>query len=227
MKVAKQESDMDALQLMYVDMRLVIEVALPNNKKLKATSRLIGYKKDDFILIDYPADFDSGFGNPFLENAHIIVRAITDSGFRDIIAFKTKISTMITRPAKMIALDMPENIVTHKIRETPRLETEYTVDIASNGKQCPAKMIDFSISGCGLAIENQDVDILKDSKIMINLSASDSIKAVLDGQVVSVQTDSGAVKVGVKFNQSQLELTKDVYHSIIIEMSMNEALSSK
>lgn len=227
MKVAKYEADMDALQLMYVDMRLVIEVSLPNNKKLKTTSRLIGYKKDAFILIDYPAGLDTGFGNPFLENANIIVRAITDSGFRDIIAFKTKINTMITRPARMISLDMPENIVTHKIREAPRLGTEYTVDIACNGKQCPAKMVDFSISGCGLALENQNVNILKDSKIKINLFASDSIKAVLDGQVVSVKTDSGAVNVGVKFNQSQLELTKDIYHSIIIEMSMNEALSSK
>jgi len=219
------EQDIDALKLMNIGMRLLIEVVLPNGKKFKAASRLIGYKKDDFILLEYPMGLDSGFDKVFLENANIIVRAITDTGFRDIIAFKTKINTIIYRPVKMLSLDMPANIATHKIREAPRVETVYAVDINCNGKQCAAKMLDFSISGCGLVFEDQDLYILKGNKITINLSMSADIKAELDGQVISVQADSGQFKVGMKFNQSQLELKKEIFHSIIIEMSNSGKIS--
>lgn len=218
MKVTQPDSDIDALKLMHIGMRLLIEVILPNGKKSQATSRLIGYKKDGFILLEYPMGRDSGFDKVFLENASIIVRAITDTSFRDIVAFKTKINTIIYRPVKMLSLDMPVNIATHKIREEPRIETVYTVDITCNGKQCSAKMLDFSISGCGLVLENQDISIFKGSKITINLSISADIEAELEGSVISVQTDSSQCKVGMKFSSNQLELKKDIFHNSIIEM---------
>ncbi|WP_232784113.1 flagellar brake protein [Moritella sp. Urea-trap-13] len=219
MKITKPEPDIGALKLMHIGMRLLIEVILPNGIKSQATSRLIGYKKDDFILLEYPMGRDSGFDQVFLENASIIVRAITDTSFRDIVAFKTKINTIIYRPVKMLSLDMPINIATHKIREEPRVDAVYTVDIKCNGKKCLAKMINFSISGCGLVLENKDIYILKGNSITINLSISSDIKAELEGDVTSVLADSGQFKVGIKFNQNQLELKKEILHNIIIEMS--------
>ena len=225
MNVTQAELDVDALKLMHIGMRLLIEVTFPNGTKSQATSRLIGYKKDAFILIEYPIGRDSGFDKIFLENANIIVRAITDTSFRDIVAFKTKINTIIYRPVKMLSLDMPVNIATHKIREQPRIDTVYTVDINCNGKQSSAKMMDFSISGCGLVIENKDIYIFKGNKINISLSISLDKKAELEGQVISVQAGANQCKVGIKFNQSQLELKKDIFHNSIIETRNNGRFS--
>ena len=206
-------------------MRLLIEVILPNGTKAKASSRLIGYKKDDFILLEHPTGLDAGFDKVFLENASVIVRAITDSSFRDIVAFKTKINTIIYRPVKMLALDMPVNIATHKIREEPRVDTVYTVDVKCNGKQCTAKMLDFSISGCGLVVESQDIYILKGNKISISLALSADIKGELEGMVTSVQSDTAQTKVGMKFNQTKLELKKDIFHNSVINMSKSGKIS--
>lgn len=225
MKVTTAEPEIDALKLMHIGMRLLIEVVLPNGKKFKAASRLIGYKKDAFILLEYPMGLDAGFDKVFLENANIIIRAITDTGFRDIIAFKTKINTIIYRPVKMLSLDMPANIATHKIRDEPRIEAAYNVDMSCNDKQCSAKMLDFSVSGCGLVVENQDIYVVKGNYIAIKLSLSADIEAKLEGQVISVQADSGQSKIGVKFNQNQLELKKDIFHHIIIEMSNSGKLA--
>lgn len=212
------ETDIDALKLMHVGMRLLIEVVLPNDTKFKAASRLIGYKKNDFILLEYPIGLAPGFDQVFLENADVIVRAITETSFRDIIAFKTKINTIIYRPVKMLSLDMPIHIATHKVREEPRIDVVYTVDVQCNGKKYTAKMLDFSISGCGLALENKDIYILKGNKIAISLSISSDIKAELEGVVTSVQVDADKLKVGIKFNLNQRELKKEIFHHNILEM---------
>ena len=87
MKSALSEPNIEAMRFMHAGMRLQVEVNLPNGTKSQATSRLIGYKKDDFILIEYPTSRDDEFDKIYLENAEIIVRAITETGFRDIVAF--------------------------------------------------------------------------------------------------------------------------------------------
>ncbi|WP_237716174.1 flagellar brake domain-containing protein [Moritella dasanensis] len=225
MNVTTPEPDIDALKLMHIGMRLLIEVVLPNGTKFKAASRLIGYKKDDFILLEYPMGVAAGFEKVFLENANIIVRAITDTSFRDIVAFKTKINTIIYRPVKMLSLDMPVHIATHKVREAPRIEVVYPVEVKCNGRKSPAKMLDFSVSGCGLLLENQDIYILQGNRVTINLSISSDIKAELEGLVTSVQADSSQLKVGIKFNLHQLELKKEIFHHCILEMSNSGKVS--
>ncbi|MGF1757214.1 flagellar brake protein [Photobacterium sagamiensis] len=218
MKTARPKQDIDTLKLMHIGMRLLVEVNLPNGKKSQATSRLIGYKKDDFILIEYPTSRDTEFENIFLENAEIIVRAITETSFRDIVAFKAKVNTIVYRPVKMLSLDMPVNIANHKIRQQPRVETEYVVSIESGGNKIPAKMMDFSISGCRLITETQATPISQGDNVTITLSLTPHLKGQLEGLAVSIQSGPRQCQIGIQFDDHQLELKKDIFHNCIIEM---------
>lgn len=218
MKTVKPENNIEPLKLMHIGMRLQVEVNLPNGKKSLATSRLIGYKINDFILIEYPTSRDTEFDKIFLENAEIIVRAITDTSFRDIVAFKTRVNTIAYNPIKMLSLDMPANIASHSIRRQPRVETEYDVYLKFDGHKIPAKMLDFSISGCRLITGTQPSPINEGNKITIIFSLSPHLKGQLEGLAVTIQAGSGQCQVGVQFDDHQLELRKDIFHSSLVDM---------
>ena len=221
MKPAIPEPNIEAIRFMHAGMRLQVEVNLPNGTRSQATSRLIGYKKDDFILIEYPTSRDADFEKIYLENAEIIVRAITETGFRDIVAFKTRVDSIVYHPVKMLSLDMPASIATHKIRQQPRVDTEYAAYLEYDGSRIPAKMLDFSISGCRVITGPQPKPIGEGNKVTISLSVTPHLEGQLAGVAVNIQAGPSQCQLGIRFDESQLELKKDIFHNCIIEMRNN------
>jgi hypothetical protein len=62
-----------------------------------------------------------------LANAEIIVRAMTNSGFKDIIAFKSTILSVVNHPIKMLCLSVLKAITNKKLRDQLRVNIEQAV----------------------------------------------------------------------------------------------------
>ncbi|GGP59861.1 hypothetical protein GCM10009347_27920 [Shewanella algicola] len=139
---------LDDLRLIDIGMELFVEIHFANGKKVQSRSSLIGYQINRFLLIEYPTkDFSEAYQH-MLANAEIVVRAMTNSGFKDIIAFKTSILSMVNLPVRMLCLSVPKSITKKKVREQLRVEIEQDVFIMHDDNKVNAKMLDFSLTGC-------------------------------------------------------------------------------
>ncbi|MCG7495289.1 flagellar brake protein [Vibrio sp. Of7-15] len=217
------ESNEEILKLMHVGMRVLVEVNCPNGVKSQATSYLIGYKKDEFILIDYPVSNDREFDKIFLENAELIIRAITDSSFRDIVAFKAKVESIVYRPTKMLCIEMPKSMAKRKVRSHPRIDANLAVKIEVNGKHLTGKMLDYSLSGCCLELSVEPLPCANEDKISLSLLPDSNIEGTISGAIMSVTDKEGNYHLGIQFNgnedPAQVDLKKAVYQHCLFESS--------
>lgn len=111
------------LSLIDIGMDLFIEIHFANGKTVQSRSSMIGYQLGRFILIEYPNKGLSEAYQHMLVNAEIVVRAMTNSGFKDIIAFKSSILSIVNQPIKMLCLSVPKIIIKKKLRD--QLKVQY------------------------------------------------------------------------------------------------------
>ena len=216
----------NSLSLLQVGMRFVLDFNLLNGNKYQATARLIGYKKDEFILIDFPISRETDFERTFLENTEVVLRAVTNTSFRDIVAFRTTINTIVYRPIKMLSLNMPASITNHKIRQQPRITTNCLVTLIGDNLSLPAIMLDYSLCGCCVSVSViNDTGIVIGDKLAIQYSLP-TISGHLNAYVVNMHVSQDDCKIGIQFVEQNLEFKKEIFNYCMIEIYSNATLTN-
>ena len=213
----------NSLSLLQVGMRFVLDINLPNGTKYQATTRLIGYKKDEFILIDFPVSRDADFERIFLENTEVVLRAVTNTSFRDIVAFRTTINTIVYRPIKMLSLSMPASITNHKIRQQPRITTNLPVTLLSNNVEFAATMLDYSLCGCCVSVANGAAISIGDKLVVKFFLASTN--GQLSATVANIHITPKNSKIGIEFIEQNAEFKMDIFNHCMIAMYSSATLS--
>lgn len=218
MKSAVNQSLYNDLRLVEVGMELFIEINFANGTKVQSKSCMIGFKVNKFILIDYPHKGISEAHQHMLNNAEVVVRAMTESGFKDIVAFKAKIYGVVSNPIKMLCLSIPKKITKKKLREQPRVSINESVYIVDAGDKVLARMLDFSFSGCCVVIDEAvSEEILEQgATIKILLSFNESLAGSLSGEVLKVVKADGSNTIGVKFLEEQADLREEIFNYCLI-----------
>jgi nitrate reductase NapAB chaperone NapD len=187
------------LRLIDIGMELFIEIHFANGKTVQSRSSLIGYQVGRFILIEYP---NKGFSEAYqhmLVNAEIVVRAMTNSGFKDIIAFKSTIFS-----------------VKKKVREQLRVNIEQEVFIMHNDNKISAKMLDFSSTGCLLTVDAKTVNIEQGEEIHVAISINTDLSGILTGSMVKVQNIEGVLNIGVRFSDEHPQLKDNIFSYFLV-----------
>ncbi|GGP40727.1 flagellar brake protein [Shewanella saliphila] len=207
---------LDDLRLIDIGMELFVEIHFANGKKVQSRSSLIGYQINRFLLIEYPTkDFSEAYQH-MLANAEIVVRAMTNSGFKDIIAFKTSILSMVNLPVRMLCLSVPKSITKKKVREQLRVDIEQDVFIMHNDNKIIAKMLDFSLTGCFVTLAPKSITLEQDAEIHVAISIDESLSGILTGTAVKVQQLEGEMTVGVKFSDDHPELKNQLFSYFLV-----------
>jgi c-di-GMP-binding flagellar brake protein YcgR len=203
-------------RLIDIGMELFIEIHFANGKTVQSRSSMIGYQLERFILIEYP---NKGFSEAYqymLANAEIVVRAITNSGFKDIIAFKSTILSVVNHPIKMLCLSVPKAITKKKVRDQPRVNIEQAVFVIHNESKVSATMVDFSFSGCLLTLDANAVSIEQGEQMHVAISINTDLSGILTGSAVKIQHVDGILHVGIKFSDEHPELTDNIFSYCLV-----------
>jgi len=204
------------LRLIDIGMELFVEIHFANGKTVQSRSSLIGYQVGRFILIEYPnKGFSEGYQH-MLVNTDIVVRAMTNSGFKDIVAFKSTILSVVNQPIRMLSLSVPKTIIKKKVREQLRVNIEQEVFILHNDNKISAKMLDFSSTGCLLMVDAKTVSIEQGEEIHLAISINTDLAGNLTGSTVKVQKIEGVLHIGVKFSDEQPQLKDNIFSYFLV-----------
>ena len=206
----------DDLRLIEVGMELFLQIKFANGKTVQTRSSMIGFHTGHFVLIAYPTkDFSEAYQH-MLSNAEIIVRAMSNSGYKDIIAFKSSILSLVNQPTRMLSLSIPKAITKKKVRDQLRVKAEQQVFLIRKEAELMAKMVDFSFSGCLLSLDEKTEGIEVDENIKISISINAEISGVLAGTVVKAQAGNGELSLGIKFTDEQSELKEQIFGYLLV-----------
>lgn len=221
MKTINTDSSDNFYRLLSVGARLNIELA-DDPKKMQVSSRLVGYRKDQFLLIDCPSGQMANLERFFIPNNELIVRAITDSEFRDVIAFRSLVMGVVQKPIRLLIVSIPENIAHRQIRREPRLDTQLTLRIDSDTGAFSGKMLDYSVSGCCLEASADEHLFFEDETLTLNIEYGGDLKGTLTGTVMGVNNDTDVPRAGIRFDESALTLRKELFYQFLFDMRAND-----
>ncbi|MBB1318672.1 flagellar brake protein [Shewanella sp. SR43-4] len=204
------------LSLIEIGMDLFIEIHFANGKTVQSRSSMIGYQLGRFILIEYPNKGLSEAYQHMLVNAEIVVRAMTNSGFKDIIAFKSSILSIVNQPIKMLCLSVPKIIIKKKLRDQLRVNIEQDVFVIHNDAKVSAKMVDFSFSGCLLTLDANAASFAEGEQIHVSISINTELSGILSGSAVKVKNVEGLLHVGIKFSDDNSLLKDNIFSYFLV-----------
>lgn len=204
------------LSLIDIGMDLFIEIHFANGKTVQSRSSMIGYQLGRFILIEYPNKGLSEAYQHMLVNAEIVVRAMTNSGFKDIIAFKSSILSIVNQPIKMLCLSVPKIIIKKKLRDQLRVNIEQDVFVIHNDAKVSAKMVDFSFSGCLLTLDANAASFAEGEQIHVSISINTELSGILSGSTVKVKIVEGLLHVGIKFSDDNSLLKDNIFSYFLV-----------
>lgn len=221
MKTINTETSESFYRLLAVGARLNIELADDPNK-VQVASRLVGYRKEQFLLIDCPSGQTPNLERFFIPNNELIIRAITDSEFRDVIAFRSLVMGVVQKPIRLLIVSIPENIAHRQIRREPRLDTKIFLRVDSTTGSFKSKMVDYSVSGCCIEAKADEHLFFEDETLTLNLEYSSELTGKLTGKVMGVNNDVSPPKAGIRFDESELTLRKELFYQFLFDMRAND-----
>ncbi|KXF82416.1 flagellar brake protein [Enterovibrio coralii] len=221
MQTIKTDSSDNFYRLLSVGSRLSIELS-DDPKKTQLSSRLVGFRKDQFLLIDCPAGKDPIIERFYIPNNELIIRAVTDSEFRDVIAFRSLVMGVIQKPIRLLIVSIPENVAHRQIRQEPRIDTNLWIHAECEGEKFKAFMLDYSVSGCCLEVNGNDRLMFEGEKLVLTVDHSDDLRGQIPGEVVAVNNDREPPTVGIRFDETHSTLRKELFYQFLFDMRTND-----
>lgn len=213
-------TNQNVLNKMDIGGRVIIEVTCPNGQSAQASSILVGFKKGQYIFIDYPASPPLEFNKIYLEGAEVTFRAVTNTTHRDVIAFRTQIHSVIYRPMEMICLHAPSSISMRQIRTHQRLDTEFSCNLSVGSHNLTGVMVDFSAGGCAISLPAKlNPDNLMNQKVIVSIELDGVAPISARGEIKNVEAKESQSKLGVMFEQDSLSESElqTLHHQCILK----------
>ncbi|MDD9174579.1 flagellar brake protein [Aliivibrio sp. S2TY2] len=213
-------TDQNVLNKMDIGGRVILEVTCPNGQSAQVQSTLIGFKKGQYVFLEYPIAPPLEFNKIYLEGAEVTFRAITNTTHRDVIAFRTQIHSVIYRPMEMICLHTPSSISMRQIRTHQRLETKFSCNLAVGSHNLTGIMTDFSAGGCAISLPaklNPSNLLNQEVSVAIELGGISSI--TVSGIIKNIDPKEKQSKIGIMFDSNSIDESsiQTLHHQSILK----------
>lgn len=182
-------------------------------------STLIGMKDNQFILLDLSPKAVEDLITRKTNNVNVVIRGITDTELGEIIAFKSQIITVVSRPTWLMFIKLPYNFETKPIRANKRFKLSLPTEVFYEENKYNATIQDLSSSGCGLLFSNA-VDLAKGMEVTIKPSLEHFPETSPVCSIVNVRKLNEGVFVGIKFDQ-EIELVDNLKYEILEHAILN------
>ncbi|MBW3695974.1 PilZ domain-containing protein [Vibrio sp. T187] len=183
------------------------------NDSVSISATYVGVKHEGYLVLDLSKHVVESLVLRKLDNVDIIIRAITDTELGHIIAFKTSTICLISKPARMLFLRPPVNIATKPVREHERYKIDLECQLVSQSVTYEGKLVDFSISGCGILL-SEDPDLNSKSNIEISTKLNEFLPKDISYKVVRVIKKPGGWLVGIRYENS-IDMSQDLKREVL------------
>lgn len=176
-----------------VGMDLVIEFRF-GQKGVKSTTNLVGYSRDDYLIIKTPRLNGKYVNYSFYKNIVVIVRYFLDgSAF----GFQTAIIRIISTPFHLTFIEYPKHVEQMSLRGSPRIQM--VIPFEREGGD-PEKEMIMNLSGTGaLLLMTGDVQLNDEIKISFLLPDGKHVQEI-PSMIRRVDMSSKRVLGGVQFD---------------------------
>ncbi|EGR0489732.1 PilZ domain-containing protein [Vibrio metschnikovii] len=168
-----------------------IDEFIHTNMKLSVSIHLIGYdytfnsnvvglKDKKYLIIDMPPRVVEDLFTCKVNNAEIIVRGISQTDLAHIIAIKSKITLITSKPYWLIHIQLPNQFETVVLRQNKRFKVDIPVVISDGNSTYDAVMKDISDSGCGFCL----YDVTDNFKANTNITITSKLCKHVDEPLI-------------------------------------------
>lgn len=207
-KVGLTNEDLRKLRSMRPGMPLDLQLVSPTGTK-RVRSEFIGMDGTRSLIIKFPDEARWGnLRDAIYPDNHMVVRYILEDQTGEIVAFKVRITLVLSKPGNYIFTTFPLALQSHELRAEQRSQTQVPVivsDAESDDKLCAGQILDLSNSGCriGVTRKSQKTKLDVSRKINIQIHSPDGASETLVGTVMNTKTDEVNHYYGIKFEASE------------------------
>lgn len=200
-------------------MRLSVTIKFGPKDEYNLQCNLIGMKENQFLLLDLNQKSVEDLITRKTNNIGVVIRGITDTQLGHIIAFKSKIITVTSRPTWLMFIRLPYNFESKPIRTDMRYKINVPTQVNFNDNSVKATLCDLSKSGCGIHF-NSAVEIEKESSLTIKPSLEHFPDTIPECEVVNTRRLTNGTFVGVRF--AEHIAIEDDFRYEVLELAMNK-----
>ncbi|MDV7103446.1 PilZ domain-containing protein [Vibrio sp. TH_r3] len=181
-------------------MRLSVTIKFGPKDEYSFQCNLIGLKDNQFLLLDLNQKTIEDLITRKTSNVSIIVRGITDTELAHIIAFKSQIISITSRPTWLMFIRLPYSFETKPIRSNKRFRLTSPVVVTHNEAEIKGAIVDLSVSGCGVYFSDE-LELEKESSVSISPELEHFPTKTTVCKVVNVKRFNGGILAGLKFDK--------------------------
>ena len=210
-KVGLSNEDIRKLRSMRPGMPLDLQVVSPTATK-RVRTEFIGMEGTRCLIIKFPDETKWGnLRDAIYPDNSMVVRYILEDETGEIVAFKVKITLVLSKPGNYVFTTFPLSLQSHELRSEQRSQTQVPVTVFDQNTDTllsKGVLMDLSNSGCrvGTDRKTQKVAISNKQKIKIAISLADNKSKSLSGTVMNARNDGVQNFYGVKFEESESEV---------------------
>nr|WP_240919988.1 PilZ domain-containing protein [Paraglaciecola sp. 20A4] len=205
--------DLFKLRSMRPGMVVDLQVQSPTLKR-RVKTEFVGIDGNRNLIFRFPDDNKwAGLDGSIYMNNTMIVRCILEDETGVIVAFKVKITIVITKPSKLIFAAFPESIQSHGLRAEQRAQTRIAallIDTQERSDIIPCLVRDISNQGCMISIGRDAKGIRpaidQELELLIPNSQGDDIS--LSGHVRNKKEDDTRHYYGIQFCAEENDVAK-------------------
>jgi hypothetical protein len=200
---------------------ITIDLTTPAGQKAKFRSTFIGYLPKQYVLVQYPEPSKLGnFSQYIAQGMLITIRGIIEGHEGAVVAFVSKVKQTLQIPSRIIVLEFPRSVSLQSLRSAMRIDTEIILKIKIANEYWQATMIDISVNGCRVLINNGESLVMEKDKsvelVVEDFRGVGNLKFM--AQICSYKSQSNGLCIGLKFTEkSKVSVIKLLQHTVIAE----------
>lgn len=208
------------LSLLHAGSMVTIDIITPAGQRAKFRTTFIGYLPKKYVLIQFPDINKLGnFAQHITQGIGVTVRGLIEGHEGAVLAFVSTIKQTIQMPSRIIVLDFPRTVGIQNLRSSIRIDTHIQAKVKIDEVYWQTTIVNLSISGCQLNIENGEKLVLTEKKeleiIIEDTEGGSNIK--LNGTVCNLKQQADGLSFGVKFNT---ENDKEISQLLLSTMAL-------
>jgi len=200
---------------------ITIDITTPAGQKAKFRSIFIGYLPKRYVLIQYPdANKLGNFTNYIVQGSGITVRGLIEGHEGAVVAFVSNVKQTLQIPSRIIVLEFPRTVSLQSLRSAMRIDTDIVAKIKIAKEYWQANIIDISINGCQVLINNGETLVMEKDKsvelIIEDFEGQGNLKFI--AEICSFKSQVNGICVGLKFDEKSKDaVIKLLHHEVISE----------
>lgn len=187
-------------------MELGKELQLEFCNSTRGHSRLVGLKKKEYLIIEYPIHHDPELRPKILNDGSPIILRYIDDGI--VYGVKSSIAKTIYSPFSIILIRYPKVIENHKLRKTKRSSCALHTYLDVDNRLIEGLITNASTGGCRICVDTDKGERLKEKgkelSLSVQIPGSEGV-VTLNGAIRNFTREGSKISLGIEFLESEAE----------------------